>query len=232
MHPVPYLYAVDLPEEIPNEISRDGLETLREAYRTTHQDSFARHPSANGWQQLVGATYRRQIIAIRLRTTDEQDEKVVAWLNQHHNRSHFNLFLSNCPDFARSVLNVLFPGAIHRNILFDAGITTPKQIGSSLHGYAERHPEVGFALFNLPQINSNLRRSGKLYGVTESFVKNKPYLLGLSILQPLGIGCVVASGLLDHRYDVQAAAHQQLLTACPRTESPDDARHTEPSIPR
>jgi hypothetical protein len=79
-------------------------------------------------------------------------------------------------------------------------MTTPKQLESSLHHYAMRHPELGFETYELPQVPGNIPRSGHLYGVTESFVKSKPYLLPVAILDPIGIGSVAALGIADHRY--------------------------------
>ena len=72
--------------------------------------------------------------------------KLMQWLNRRPDRTHFNFFFSNCADFTRQMLDVLFPGAIHRNFLFDLGMTTPKQLESSLHHYAARHPELQFGL--------------------------------------------------------------------------------------
>ena len=122
------------------------------------------------------------------------------WLNRCPDRTHFNFFFSNCADFTRQMLDVLFPGAIHRNFLFDLGMTTPKQLESSLHRYAMRHPELGFEVYELPQVPGDIPRSGHLYGVTESFAKSKPYLLPVAILDPVGIGSVEALGIADHRY--------------------------------
>jgi hypothetical protein len=82
-------------------------------------------------------------------------------------------------------------------------MTTPKQLESSLHHYATRHPELGFEAYELPQVPGNIPRSGHLYGVTESFVKSKPYLLPAAILDPIGIGSVAALGIADHRYDTK-----------------------------
>ena len=118
-------------------------------------------------------------------------------------RTHFNFFFSNCADFTRQMLDVLFPGAIHRNLLFDFGMTTPKQLESSLHRYAMRHPDLGFQVYELPQVPGNIPRSGHLYGVTESFAKSKPYLLPVAILDPIGIGSLEALGIADHRYVVK-----------------------------
>jgi hypothetical protein len=146
------------------------------------------------------------MICIRVHTTEEQDLRLMKWLNRRRNRTQFNFFFSNCSDFVRQMLDVVFPGAIHRNLFFDAGMTTPKQLASGLHRYAARHPELELETFELPQVPGNIPRSGHLYGVTESFVKSKSYLLPLAILQPIGIGGVAALGVADHRYSGQTDA--------------------------
>ena len=85
-------------------------------------------------------------------------------------------------------------------------MTTPKQLASSLHHYAAAHPELGFEVSELPQVRGTIPRSGRLYGVTESFVKSKPYLLPLAVLDPVGIGSVAALGMTDRRYVVKTSA--------------------------
>ncbi len=117
------------------------------------------------------------------------------------NRSRFNFMYANCADFTRNALNVLFPGMVHRNILFDAGFTTPKELAAAAHRYAGMHPELGFRVEILPQVPGGLARSAPMRGVTESFVKRTPFLMGLAVLNPMPIGGVIASGLLDHRYN-------------------------------
>jgi hypothetical protein len=204
MPPGPYFFAVDSFDEIPETASVGELSLLRGEYRTNHPGSFERDPPESGWIQLLGASYRRRILCIRLHTTTVQDERLMQWLNGQHNRTHFNFFFSNCADFARQMLDVLFPRAVHRNVLFDFGMTTPKQLESSVHHYAMAHPELGFEARELPQVAGSIPRSGRLYGVTESFVKSKPYLLPIAILDPIGIGSLVALGIADHRYVVKA----------------------------
>ncbi|MGA7340583.1 MAG: hypothetical protein WBE72_01645 [Terracidiphilus sp.] len=206
MPPGPYLFAVKSSDEIPETASIAQVNLLRAAYRANHPGSFEHDPPDNGWIQLLGASYRRRIICIHLRTTTAQDERLMQWLNHQPNRTHFNFFFSNCADFARQMLDVLFPRAVHRDFLFDFGMTTPKQLESSLHHYAMRHPELDFEVRELPQVPGNIPRSGHLYGVTESFVKSKPYLLPTAVLDPIGIGCVAALGIADHRYAVKAPA--------------------------
>jgi len=208
MDPVAYVYSVDSLDQVPASIDQSRAAALRESYRATHQSSFPKPPREKTWEELVGASYRRRIIGIHIRTTDEQNLRLMAWLNSRKNQSHFNLFFSNCSDFVRQALNVLYPGSSHRNILFDAGITTPKQLASSLHHYSKKHPEIDFQLFVIPQVLGNIPRSDQIYGVTESFVKTKPYLLPIGVLQPLGIGCVAASALMDKRYNIRSESRK------------------------
>jgi hypothetical protein len=196
----PYMFAVDSADEVPATASIVEVDRLRADYRANHTSSFAKDPPEYGWVQLLGASYRRRIICIRVHTTREQDLRLMNWLNRRPNRTHFNFFFNNCSDFTRQMLNVLFPGAIHRNLLFDLGMTTPKQLKSSLHHYAKRHPELEFEVYELPQVPGNIPRSGHLYGVTESFAKSKPYILPVAIFDPIGIGSMAALGIADHRY--------------------------------
>lgn len=203
MSPGPYLFAVDSGDEVPATARLEEVDRLRADYRARHPFSFVHDPPEDGWVQLLGASYRRKIICIRVYTTTAQDKRLMEWLNRRPNRTHFNFFFSNCADFARQMLDVIFPGAIHRNIFFDFGMTTPKQLESSLHHYAKRHPELKFEVYELPQVPGDIPRSGHLYGVTESFVKSKPYLLPVAVLNPIGIGSVAALGIADHRYDAK-----------------------------
>jgi hypothetical protein len=204
MSPEPYLFAVDSSDEIPETATSTEVNHLRVEYRTNHARNFEGDLPDDGWIQLLGASYRRRIVCIQLRTTGTQDERLMEWLNRRPDRTHFNFFFSNCADFARLMLDVLFPHSVHRNFLFDFGMTTPKQLESSLHHYAMLHPEVGFQAFELPQVPGDIPRSGRLYGVTESLVKSKPYLLAAAVLEPIGIGSIAILGIADHRYVVRA----------------------------
>jgi hypothetical protein len=208
MPPGPYLFAVDSSNEIPETASIAEVKLLRAEYRTTHPGSFEHDPPEDGWIQLLGASYRRRIICIHVHTTVTQDGRLMKWLNRRPDRTHFNFFFSNCADFARQMLDVLFPGAIRRNFVFDLGMTTPKQLESSLHHYAVRHPELEFEVHELPQVPGTIPRSGNVYGVTESFVKTKPYLLPVAVFDPIGIGSVAVLGIADHRYAVKAPARR------------------------
>lgn len=200
MPPDAYFFAVDRESAIPANVTAENAERLRREYRVAHGGSFAVDPGDGTWTSLLGESYRRRIVLVRVRTTGAQEQRMMRWLNDGRNVSHFNMFYSNCGDFASKLLNVAFPGAVHRNYLLDAGMTTPKQLEARLHGYAKRHPELGWEATLLPQVAGSIPRSRHLHGVTESYLKTYPYLLPLDYLLPIELGLVTGLGLCDHRY--------------------------------
>ena len=201
--PGEYLFSVDTPEAIPTRASNAVLHQLQATYRTEHQASFRIDPGPAGWVQLTGEAYRRRVTLMRVRTTSEQDQKLMNWLNDRKNASHFNIFYSNCADFIAAMLDVLYPGAVHRSLLFDAGMMTPKQLESGLHRYAMHHPELGWQVTVVPQV-PGIKRSGRVRGVTEAYLKSWWFLLPLDYLLPYELGAVTTLGLLDHRYSAKS----------------------------
>jgi hypothetical protein len=201
-----YLFAVDREEDVPASVSREQFAAMQAAFRARSAATFAEDPGPKGWMQLSGEAYRRRIVMVRVRTTPEQDARVMAWLNARRNLSNFDLFYPNCADFAGDLLGELFPGAFHRSYFFDAGIMTPRQNLESLHSYLKRHPEVQWSVSVLPQVPGELPRSGHLRGITEAYLKSWWFLLPLDALDPFELGAVTASGLMDHRYRGKGAA--------------------------
>ncbi len=208
MEPEPYLYALESGSPVPETVTSKQVETMRAEYRDAHLAQLTAGVDEGYWMQLLGGAYRRKIFCLRVHTTIAENMRAVNWLNGRRNKTHFNFFWSNCADFSRGLLNAMYPGAVHRNLLFDAEITTPKQLASGLHGYERKHPRLGWDVGVIDQVPGDVSRSGKLRGVTESFVKTTPYLLPLVALQPEGLGVVTASGLLDRRYDVQTVGER------------------------
>ena len=136
MPPGPYLFAVDSSDEVPETTSIAEVTRLRTEYRAKHAASFEHNPPDDGWIQLIGASYRRRIICIHVHTTEAQDERLMVWLNQRPDRTHFTSSSRTARISPGRCLMCFFPHAVHRNILFDFGMTTPKQLESSLHHYA------------------------------------------------------------------------------------------------
>jgi hypothetical protein len=185
-----YLFAVDRLEDVPATMTQENLDRLQAAYQSEHGPSFAVDPGKTTWTAITGESYRRRIVMIRVHTTEEQDVRLMQWLNDQKNVGHYKLFYPNCADFVGDVLGVLFPHAFHRSYLFDAGMMTPKQNLTSLHHYATRHKELGWEVTVLPQVPGTIKRSGHLRGVTEAYLKSWWFLLPLDVLDPFELGAV------------------------------------------
>lgn len=201
---IPYLYAVQSGDEVPEDVTSAQVAQLRDAYRRAKLERLA-PDRADGsaptgeWTQLVGASYDRAIHGFAVETTPQEDERFIALVNDRRNIGHFNLFFHNCADFSRAVLNTYFPDAVHRNLIADVGMTTPKQVAKELTRYGERHPELHLSAFYIPQVAGDLPRSHPIHGVTESLVKSKRYILPMALLAPHVTGGVVLAYLMEGR---------------------------------
>jgi hypothetical protein len=201
---VAYLYAVDDVSQIPTSSDREASMALMEGYWRAHLQELA-PPKKDGsvpdgeWIQLVGESYIRKMHGFQVDSTPEQDDRLISYFNDTRNVGHFNLFLHNCADFSRALINMQFPGAIHRSILADLGITTPKQVAKSLVKYGQKHPELNMTAFIIPQVPGSIPRSHAVDGVAESFVKSKKYILPLVVLQPEFAGALAVGYLAKGR---------------------------------
>jgi hypothetical protein len=204
---IPYLYAVDDPEEVPMSVNPKQVAELRDAYRRSHLEALApdkKNGKAPGgeWIQLVGSAYDRKIHGFEVVSTEEQDERFIALFNDRKDVGHFNLFFRNCADFSREVLDIYMPNVVHRNFIADVGLTTPKQVARSLVKYGQRHPEVQMSQFVIPQVPGTVKRSHPVDGVAESLVKSKKYLIPMVVISPGFTGGLFAAYLLDGRMKV------------------------------
>jgi hypothetical protein len=194
---IPYLYAVERPEDIPLFADARMVALLRDRYRRQHLREVAPDiadggtPSGN-WYELVGSSYDRAIYGFEIETTPDQDAALIRAYNSSSNRSHFRLISRNCADFAKDVMNFYYPKALHRSVVADMGITTPKQMAQTLIRYSERHPELRFSRLVIPQIPGNMPRSTTVHGVVESFFKAKKYIVPSAVASPIFAGCVFA----------------------------------------
>jgi hypothetical protein len=215
---VPYLYAVESPQEIPETITRDQVSTLRELYRRHKLESVApdlpdgTSPGGN-WYELVGSAYDRTIYGFSLATTPEQDARLIAMFNDRRNVQRYNGAFRNCADFARTTINFLYPHAIRRNFVADFGLTTPKSVARGLSHYASKHPGTDFHVFRVPQIAGSLPRSFEIQGVTESLLKR--YGVPLVVLSPIATGVVFIAYMGHGRFDMPR--HAPLLDLHPPT---------------
>jgi hypothetical protein len=116
----------------------------------------------------------------------------------------------NCADFVREVINFYYPRALHRSIIGDLGVTTPKQIAKMMVRYDHHHPELEGADFLLPQIPGTLRRSKPIHGVLESVMASKKYMLPIVVLHPYIGGGLLVEYFGHRRFD---PSHNALIMA-------------------
>ncbi len=198
---IPYLYAVERPEDVPLFANAKMAAFLRDRYRRKYLEAIApdvkngETPGGN-WYQLIGSSYDRTIYGFEIETTPEQDEALIRKFNSSPNQSHFHLISNNCADFAKGVLNFYYPKSLHRSLVADVGITTPKQMAKRLIKYSERHPELRFSRLILSQVPGSMPRSSTVHGVVESFFTSKKYIVpgavASAVASPIFAGCVAA----------------------------------------
>jgi hypothetical protein len=194
---VPYLYAVENPEDVPLFADAKMVAFLRDRYRRNYLEDVApdlpngKTPGGN-WYELVGSSYDRAIYGFEIETTAEQDEALILKYNSSPNHSHFHTVSRNCADFVKDVLNFYQPKALHRSFVADVGITTPKQMAKTLVKFSARHPELELSRTIIPQVPGSVARSTSVHGVVESFFKSKKYIVPSAVVSPIFAGCVAA----------------------------------------
>lgn len=225
---IPYLYAVENASQVPDHVTHDLVDEMRNRYREVHLHPLGLDQSGDsfvvdGWRQLIGAAYERRIYAFRFETTRAQDDAFIAWINSRPNHSHFNMLFRNCADFARQVLNRYFPHTFHRSIFPDAGVTTPKQIAFKLVRYTRKHPELRLTVFDIPQIPGYRWRSHSNKNIAESF-STTIYAVPLTLANPYLAGGIFVDYLIRGRY--------HLLPKNPQVIGPDNMAALTAQPPR
>jgi hypothetical protein len=203
---MPYLYAVPSAEEMPEWVDKASERALRDEYRRGHLEQVApdrpdgRAPRGN-WYELVGSAYDRTIYGFQLETTPEQDARLIAFFNdRRNNRERYNGIYRNCADFVRETVNLVYPHAVHRSLIADVGISSPKGVAKGISRYGGRHPEAGFSVFVVRQVEGSLPRSHSNTGVAEGVLKR--YAVPLVVLSPALTAYAIAAYIGDGRFEV------------------------------
>ena len=121
---VPYLYAVENPEDIPLYADPKLEAFLRDQYRRAHLEDFAPdlpdgETPKGDWYELVGSSYDRTNYGFEIATTPEQDDAFIAWMNARPNHAQYQFVKRNCADFVREVLNFYYPKSESRGNIAD-----------------------------------------------------------------------------------------------------------------
>jgi hypothetical protein len=194
---VPYLYAVEEQENIPLFANEKVVAFLRDRYRRDHLESLipdlpdGATPDGN-WYELIGASYLRTIYSFELDSSPEQDAQVIRILNNQSNRQRWKLVTANCADFVRQILSLYYPHSVHRGIIGDLGVTTPKQLGRTFSRYSSRHRELQASNFVIPQVPGTIARSKRMKGVFEVMLTAKKYMWPIVLFHPYAASTAIA----------------------------------------
>src|ERR1700757_1770152 len=195
---IPYLYAVDSPGKVPLYADPKLEAFLRDQYRRKYLESIV-PDGKNGetpdgpWYQLVGSAYDRTLYAFQIETPADKDDELIQIFNARRNVGLYKLLSANCADFVKGIINFYYPGALHRGIIGDLGISTPKQIAKCLARYSKHHPELESISFVIPQVPGTMKRSKPVRGVVESAFKAKKYMAPLLVWHPAIVACFAAA---------------------------------------
>jgi hypothetical protein len=211
---IPYLYAVELADQVPESADPKEVALLRDSYRRVHLEEVAPDESDGStppgdWTQMVGEAYDRTIYTFGIETSEEQDDEFIRTFNLRPNRNRFNLLFQNCADFSRKVIDFYYPKAVHRSLAADVGIMTPKQAAKALVHYGKKHDDLQFSSFIIAQVPGTLPRSSQVRGVLESLLKSKRYVLPLAplaVLHPAVGGGLAYAWLEGSRFNPRRVA--------------------------
>ena len=195
---IPYLYAVESPDEVPLYVDTKLVELLRERYLATLP--LPREKGDEPRYQLAGSAYDRTIYGFQFATTPEQDDALIRLLNAMPNDGSYELVKRNCADFVKEVVDFYYPRAVHRSVIADLGVMTPKQAAKSLVRYSKHHPEMRLTTFIIPQV-PGLKRSKPVHGVIESVVLAKKYVTPVLLFHPFLVGGVEAAYWAGWRFN-------------------------------
>src|SRR5216684_4297546 len=191
---VPYLYAVRNPKSVPLVADEKLVKLLRNNY--VESIGLTEGP----WYELAGSAYDRTTYGFRVATRPEQDDELIRILNSAPNSESYRLLNRNCADFAKQIINFYYPKAIHRSVIADLGVMTPKQAAKSLVHSGKRHPEMQLTTFIIPQV-PGLKRSKPVHGVIESIVLAKKYVTPVLLFHPVVVGTIEVAYFAGWRFN-------------------------------
>ena len=203
---LPYLYAVDRPEDIPLIADAKIEAAMRDAYRRKYLEAIVpdgpegQTPTGD-WYELVGSAFDRTLYGFRIITSLEKDDAFIAAYNARTNRQAYRLVTSNCADFVRDAVNFYYPHAATRSFFADLDVATPKHVAKSLVNYAHHHASLSLTAFVIPQIPGSIKRSTPIHGVVDSVFKAKKYEIPLLVFHPFVGGGVAVAYVVSGRFN-------------------------------
>jgi hypothetical protein len=81
---------------------------------------------------------------------------------------------------------------VHRSVIGDLGVTTPKQLARTFAKYSRRHADLETSKFVIPQVPGTIPRSKRIRGVLEVMLTSKKYMLPIFLVHPYAAAGAVA----------------------------------------
>jgi hypothetical protein len=203
---LPYLYAVKNPEDVPLYADAKVVALLREKYLGSLPLPEEKHSGDEPRNELAGSAYDRTLYGFRFATRPEQDDALIRWLNSVPNVESYQLLKRNCADFAKQIVNFYYPKAVHRSVIADLEVMTPKQAAKSLVHSSKHRPQMHLTTFIIPQV-PGLKHSKPVHGVLESLVLAKKYVTPVLLFHPFVIGTVEAAYWAGWRFNPAKGAY-------------------------
>lgn len=201
-----YLYGVEDAHNRPLFGSPKVKHALEERYRKKYLSGYCTTDTCltSGkaeWREMVAATISRSVYIFIVKTTLEQDKRLIDELNSEPNVNHFNGLTRNCATFTRHIMDTYFPGSTKPNYITDFGMTSPKSIARSFSHYAARHPGMEFHILHFAQAPGTYRRSSECREGAEQLYHSKKLLIPMAIFAYHELPVAVVSYLLTGRFN-------------------------------
>jgi hypothetical protein len=136
-----------------------------------------------------------------MKTTPEEDARLVEEFNALPNENRYNGFTRNCADFARTLVNRYFPNSAKPDHLNDFGMTSPKAIAKSFSRYGEKRPELEFTAERFDQLPGPIQRSSPCRKGTEVSFRLKKWFIPLLVVRSHELPFFVAAYAITGRFN-------------------------------
>lgn len=208
-----YVYGVQDPRNRPIFGSGKVKALLEQSYRDQDLSGYCSRETCRTsdkaeWRSMVGAGMTRSMYIFVVRTTLQQDLKLIEKFNALPNQNHFNGVRRNCADFVKDVVNTYFPHAAHRDVINDFGMTSPKAVARTFTHYALRHPDSQFRVLHFSQLPGTIRRSSVARDGTEQLYRSKKLLVPMVIFADYGLPVAAAAYTLTGRFNPEREFEQ------------------------
>jgi hypothetical protein len=201
-----FLYGVEDEKVRPLFASSEIRRVLQERFRQRYLQEICSGPPCTTdpdahWRDLVAESFARGMYIFVVKTTVEQDLRIIEELNNRANINHYSGFSNNCADFAATIINSYFPHAAKADHVNDFGMTSPKAIAKSFAHFAGRHSELEYRVIRVPQLPGSFPRSGDCRKGTEVAFHSKRWLLPMLLKTPHELALFAASYALTGRFN-------------------------------